>query len=504
MKLMLFPVLLLAVSIAWAQNQGNRPGGNGTQMTDQTNAYPAQDKTPGSRASRSQSTIEGCLVGSGDRYVLTDMHQGTIYLLSGNDSLLKGHVGQQVAMTGVAGNIEPSNRPGQPGYINPNQPDTSGEAGTREGSKTKTFQVQYVQKEAGQCQNTSASQANAIAASNASLGSVANNSNATEPQTGYTAGGDNGLQGCLSGGPGNYMLSQPALRRHYQVEGNDSQLQAQVGHTVRLTGHLQPGESPVFQADGVQQLAASCNYQTNESPQATSGKTGNSQDEVPVTTTASAGTPTPGYQTQAGQAQQPGSATGLNAGGATPPPDNTEKNGAPVPNEQIGQDRASAERISNAAHMGEVGGYESGNYGLNGNAPNYSQAKGQPPASQSGQENNAPGSATVNTQNQKGQGSEGGMAPNRDAKPNRTTLTGCLKGSKNGHEFTLATKDGRHVSLQSTQEDLKNHLNHTVQIIGEQGNFSPQHSGIAGRNGGGMFLVDGVNDLAPTCSGSGK
>ncbi|HEU5450907.1 MAG TPA: DUF5818 domain-containing protein [Terriglobales bacterium] len=507
MKPMLLTFLLLGLTLAWGQKpQSSGSQGGNSQMSDQTNAYPAQNNTPGSRMgtqSLSQSTIEGCLMGSGDRFILTDEHEGTIYLLSGNDSLLKGHVGQQVAITGVAGNIEPSNQPGQPGYINPSAPDKEGAAGTRMGAKSKSFEVQYVQQEAAQCHSANASQADAIAASNAALGSVANSNSGAAPQVGYTAGGDNGLQGCLSGGPGNYMLSQPNLRRQYKVEGDQSKLQPQVGHTVQLTGNLQPGEAPVFKADNVQQLAASCNYRSNESPQATGGKTGSAGDRVPVSSTASAGTVTPGYQTQAGEAQNPQDKAALNAGGANPPQHNTEKNGAPTPNEQIGEDRASAARMANAAHKGEIGGYESGNYGLNGNAPDYSQAKGQPPATQSAQ-NNAPGSAAENTQNQKGQGSEGGMAANRDQKPNRTTLTGCLEGTKNGHQFTLRTEDGRSIRLQGTRDELKDHLNHTVQVVGEQGGSSPQHRAVAGHNGEQGFTVDGINDLAPTCGGSGK
>lgn len=488
MKTVLLTFLLLGLTLAWGQN-------------------PAQNNTPGSRMgaqSLSQSTIEGCLVGSGDRYILTDEHAGTIYLLSGNEALLKGHVGQQVAITGVANNIEPSNRPGQPGYINPSAPDSEGAAGTRAGAKSKSFEVQYVQQEAAQCQKTNAAQANGIAASNAMLGTVANGNSGAAPRVGYTAGQENGLQGCLSGGPGNYMLSQAHLRRQYKVEGDQGKLQPQVGHLVQLTGNLQPGEAPVFKADDVRQLAASCNYQSNESPQATAGKTGNSGDQVPVSSTASAGSVTPGVQTQAGETQNPKDQAALNPGGAKPPHNDTEKNGAPTPNEQIGQDRASAERISKAAHKGEVGGYQSGNYGLNGNAPDYSPAKGRPPATQSAAQGNAPGSAAENTQNQKGQGSEGGMAANRDQKPDRTTLTGCLEGSKNGHEFTLRTEDGRRVRLQSNREDLKDHLNHTVQIVGEQGGSSAQHKAVAGHNGEQRFTVDGINDLAPACGGSGK
>ena len=511
MKSFLLFILMFAVAAAWGQGQSQQqpqqPHKSGTKMTDSTNAYPAQNNTPGSRQgaqSLSQSTIEGCLMGHGDRYVLTDMREGTIYLLSGSDSTLKGHVGQQVAITGVATNIEPSTQKGQPGYINPNAPDAEGGAGTREGSKTKDFQVQYVQQEAAQCQNTNASQANAMAASNAMLGSVGEGQSGTEPKVGYSPSVGNALEGCLSGGPGNFMLSQPKLSRRYKVEGDSNQLQQQVGREVQLTGYLQPGAGSVFHADNVQRLAAACNYQSGQMPEAVGGKQGSTGDNVPVTSTGSVGATTPGYQTQAGEAQQPGAAAGLNAGGATPPHQNTEKQGAPIPNEQIGQDRASAERIDNAAHMGEVGGYRSGNYGLNGNAPNYSQAQGAPPATQSGSANNAPGSAADSTQDQKGQGSEGGMAPTHDQKPNRATLTGCLEGKKGGHEFTLATQDGRRIRLHATREDFKDHLNHLVQVVGEMGPTSQKHKAVAGRGGNEVFTVDGINDLAPTCGGLSK
>lgn len=323
--------------------------------------------------------------------------------------------------------------------------------------------------------------------------------NQGEPRVGYTAGGGDQLQGCLASQAGGYVLSQPNLHRQYRVQGDDAQLKQNVGHQVQLTGHMQSGAASVFHADNVQQLASSCNNRAPQSgAEAMGGKEGNAGDAVPVTTTASVGRPTPGMETEAGEAQKPGG----NAQASTAPPQNNEKEGAPKPAEQIGQDRASAERISQAAHQTEVGGYHSGNYGINGNAPDYSQAKGQPAATQ---ENNAPGSAKKTGEAMKGQEandgfkSKPGVATQAES-AQRTTLTGCLHGSENGHEFTLATDDGQQVRLQAPREDLKAHLNHKVRVVGKN-TESESPNAMAGKAGAAKaFHVEQVTDLSGACS----
>ena len=324
-----------------------------------------------------------------------------------------------------------------------------------------------------------------------------------EPKVGYSAGGGGQLQGCLTGSAGHFMLEQQNLRRTYRVEGDESQLKQNVNKQVQLSGHLQPGQTPVFKADKVQTLASSCNYQ-DPGTQAVGGKQGNNGTATPVTSTATTGQTTPGVQTATGEAQNPsskapspGKSTASSGAKQDRAQTQTQAEGAPTPPEQIGQDRASAERISKAAHRGELGGYPAGNYGLNGNAPNYSQAQGQPPATQ---ENNAPHSAKMTTQAMKGQGSEGGMRPGKKPQP-ATTLEGCLQGDPNGHDFTLKTNSGETVRLDATREKLKDHVNHKVQVAG-QSETPGQGQVVAGKHASKLFHVEGVNDLAPTCGGS--
>ena len=79
-------VLLLALGIAWAQQQPDTSGSNAN--------------TPAS--SGSQVTVKGCLGGSPGNFTLLGS-DGTTYQLQGNDDQLKKHVGHTVAVTGTVG-----------------------------------------------------------------------------------------------------------------------------------------------------------------------------------------------------------------------------------------------------------------------------------------------------------------------------------------------------------------------------------------------------------------
>lgn len=77
--LLVLSVLLLASLWATAQN---------SQQSSQTSAA-------------GQTTVEGCLSGSGGSYMLTDQN-GTMYQLSGDTAKLSEHVGHEVKITGTS------------------------------------------------------------------------------------------------------------------------------------------------------------------------------------------------------------------------------------------------------------------------------------------------------------------------------------------------------------------------------------------------------------------
>jgi len=60
----------------------------------------SQTSNPGSTQASGQSTIEGCLQGSGDSYTLTDTASGKTYQLQGDTSKLSAHSGHEVRLTG--------------------------------------------------------------------------------------------------------------------------------------------------------------------------------------------------------------------------------------------------------------------------------------------------------------------------------------------------------------------------------------------------------------------
>jgi hypothetical protein len=79
-------VLLLALGVAWAQQQ---------PATSDSNTNPPTN-------SGSQMTVQGCLGGSPGNFTLLGS-DGTTYKLQGNDDQLKEHVGHTVAVTGTVG-----------------------------------------------------------------------------------------------------------------------------------------------------------------------------------------------------------------------------------------------------------------------------------------------------------------------------------------------------------------------------------------------------------------
>jgi len=73
---------------------------------------------------------------------------------------------------------------------------------------------------------------------------------AATPSTDTSAGASS-VQGCLSGGDGNYMLTEDGTGTTYKLVGNEAQLKKHMGHEVSVTG--QPANDAGSQASASDQ-----------------------------------------------------------------------------------------------------------------------------------------------------------------------------------------------------------------------------------------------------------
>src|SRR5438270_9511787 len=60
----------------------------------------------------------------------------------------------------------------------------------------------------------------------------------SSPSSNSTSPSNTGIQGCLSGSDGNYMLTQDGTGTVYKLSGGDSKLKDHVGHEVQVSGQL--------------------------------------------------------------------------------------------------------------------------------------------------------------------------------------------------------------------------------------------------------------------------
>jgi len=88
--------------------------------------------------------------------------------------------------------------------------------------------------------------------------------------------------------------------------------------------------------------------------------------------------------------------------------------------------------------------------------------------------------------------------------PSQPTLVGCLvsDGEGSGAGFFLTEKkSGTRYRLSGSTAQLKDHLNHLVEVVGKPANTEAGPTAVAARNEA-VYEVTGVQDLAPTCSAS--
>ena len=124
-------VLLLALGVAWAQQQ---------PATSDNNS-----ETPSNAGS--QVTVQGCLGGSPGNFTLLGP-DGATYQLQGNDDQLKEHVGHTVAVTGTVGTGTSTTTSGTTSEPNgASSSDTTGEQ--------RTLSVGSLQHISSSCKQTS-------------------------------------------------------------------------------------------------------------------------------------------------------------------------------------------------------------------------------------------------------------------------------------------------------------------------------------------------------------
>lgn len=85
---LLLCAMFLIASFSWAQDANS-------QMSDSQMSNSHASSADG-------STVQGCLSGSDGAYMLTQDGTGTMFSLVGGDTMLKKHVGHEVAVTGQA------------------------------------------------------------------------------------------------------------------------------------------------------------------------------------------------------------------------------------------------------------------------------------------------------------------------------------------------------------------------------------------------------------------
>jgi hypothetical protein len=302
----------------------------------------------------------------------------------------------------------------------------------------------------------------------------------------------NDLVGCLSQQGPNMVLMQPRQRRWYRLNGDQAQLQKNVGKLVKLSGELVLGQTSAFNVRQVQVLQEKCALEATSSALPATGKTGMRGDAEPVTTTATAERTTPGDQTARGIAQNPAKA----GHGTTLPPRPTASQGAPQ-NPNV-ENPAEAQRIANAAQQAELSNQSQ--LGVNAQ-PNYSnannpQANAQAVANTAQQER---GQASGSDQVFKGGEKQAPAAQNsksaQNAQGSAPVVTGCL--SQDGNQFWVAEQNGERLRVEGDAAKLKDHVNHKVQIVGNKtGTYGPA-VGTSGNTE--TFHVQAIQDISPTC-----
>ena len=338
-----------------------------------------------------------------------------------------------------------------------------------------------------------------------SLGTVRNDRNSTEPQVAPIAQtrDQNELVGCISGTGQKLVLTQPQLRRTYEMRGNTGLLQNSVGKMVKVTGRLVLGQISAFEVQQVEPIQDKCQYEQSAATLPATGKTGNAGKALDVTTTATVEQTTPGVQTERGEQQNPtkkeSKKTGARPNAAEAP---TASQGAPMNASANGQNPDNAQRVANAAQRAEIG-HGQPTLGVKAQ-PNYSNA-GKPDANaqavaEQAQQDRGRASGSEKVLQGGGQQANAGRTTPQTAQSNGTApvFTGCL--AQIGKDVWLTEQgSSERFRVAGDASNLKDHLNHTVQIVGNKTGTNGPAIGASGNTA--TIHVQAIQDIAPTCTG---
>ena len=193
---------------------------------------------------------------------------------------------------------------------------------------------------------------------------------------------NNTLSGCLSGEPGNYVLSAEPSGNLYRLQGNIGALAGYGHYLIRITGsetaHASSTQPGTFGVQDVQAISDSCTTplppQNPAAIRPVTGKTAPGTVAINTSSTKSIAETTPGAETAAGEAQQPG------VQGKFAPPYQPARRGpiAPPVWEQAGQAPQEGNTNADAVQHTEI--QPSSTLGVNAMPPyaNPQQPQGKP------------------------------------------------------------------------------------------------------------------------------
>jgi hypothetical protein len=166
----------------------------------------------------------------------------------------------------------------------------------------------------------------------------------------------NTIAGCLTGDPGSFVLGVVPSGKTYRLQGDTALLNAHRQQLIRVTGTQSgQGASAVFNVQKLEPVADTCTAtlppQNPNAVRSVTGKTGIEGTAVNKSDTRSAGEVTPGWQTEAGEAQQPGKHVEARPGERNTPPARGAL--APPQWDQVGQDQQTADASAAAAQRAE-------------------------------------------------------------------------------------------------------------------------------------------------------
>lgn len=168
--------------------------------------------------------------------------------------------------------------------------------------------------------------------------------------------GGNTIAGCLIGETGNFALGAVPSGKSYRLVGDNTLLNAHRQQLVRVTGNQSgEGKTAAFTVQKLDVLADTCTAplppESQNAVRGVTGKAGAEGTAVNDSDTRTAGEITPGRQTEAGEAQQPGRHTQVPAGEQNTPPARGAL--APPQWDQVGQDQQTADRSAAVAQQAE-------------------------------------------------------------------------------------------------------------------------------------------------------